>query len=407
MNVKALQAILRGITAYRDVLTQPIMKQALLLVDCAAKDNGLGAFNAYTELFYQLRIAGYFGLGQWLGDTLRWSEGPYPKLAEQKKRDPVLEQAARSDISAFELLANVNCEEWTTYLKQHLGSNYQEVITALPHWQQGAPFSFESLTKAYEEEGSGLFARYRAFVWENGILVPVANPDCPDSCQLLGYESQRTEVEHNTRALVEGRYVNNVLLYGESGTGKSATVKNLLTLPGMEELRLIEADKADLGGLPALIRKLEGRRQKFIVFIDDLTFDRDDPTYSVLKTILEGGVERRPQNVAVYATSNRRHLIRQTISERAGDEMDRAETIREKTSLADRFGVRVLFQGLNKVEFLELVDMLAKQQNIALPPEELHNQAIAWERFHSGQTPRIALQFVRSLQSQFTEKQNI
>ena len=189
----------------------------------------------------------------------------------------------------------------------------------------------------------------------------------------------------------------NVIVFGESGTGKSATVKHLLTLPGMEELRLIEADKADLGGLPALIRKLDGRRQKFIVFIDDLTFDRDDPTYSVLKTILEGGVERRPQNVAVYATSNRRHLVRQTISERAGDEMDRSETIREKTSLADRFGVRVLFQGLGKGEYLALVDMLAGQNGVNLPLEELHRRAVAWERFHGAQTPRTALQFILSL----------
>ncbi len=146
-----------------------------------------------------------------------------------------------------------------------------------------------------------------------------------------------------------------------------------------------------------LIRRLDGRRQKFIVFIDDLTFDRDDPTYSVLKTILEGGVERRPQNVAVYATSNRRHLVRQTISERAGDEMDRSETIREKTSLADRFGVRVLFQGLGKPEFLALVDMLAARQGVDLSPEELHRRAVAWERFHGAQTPRTALQFILSL----------
>ena len=144
-------------------------------------------------------------------------------------------------------------------------------------------------------------------------------------------------------------------------------------------------------------RSLDGRRQKFIVFIDDLTFDRDDPTYSVLKTILEGGVERRPANVAVYATSNRRHLVRQTISERAGDEMDRNETIREKTSLADRFGVRILFQGLNKAEYLAIVDMLAEQRGIDLPREELHAQAVAWERFHGAQTPRTALQFILSL----------
>ena len=372
MNVKTMLAALRGVTAYKDILAQPVMECALRLLAGAAHGDGLGGLEAYTDLFYRLRIEGQPGLGQWLDQALRWSEGPYPLLAQRGDRDPALEQAARLDISAFELLASVDCDRWLSHLGRLLDSDYQGVLTSLPRWQRGVPFSFDQLTAAYRA-------------------------DCPTSDQLLGYEEQRAEVERNTRALMEGKYVNNVLLYGESGTGKSATVKHLLTLPGMEELRLIEADKADLGGLPALIRKLDGRRQKFIVFIDDLTFDRDDPTYSVLKTILEGGVERRPQNVAVYATSNRRHLVRQTISERAGDEMDRSETIREKTSLADRFGVRVLFQGLGKGEYLALVDMLAGQNGVNLPLEELHRRAVAWERFHGAQTPRTALQFILSL----------
>ncbi len=397
MNVKTMLAALRGVTAYKDILAQPVMECALRLLAGAAHGDGLGGLEAYTDLFYRLRIEGQPGLGQWLDQALRWSEGPYPLLAQRGDRDPALEQAARLDISAFELLASVDCDRWLSHLGRLLDSDYQGVLTSLPRWQRGVPFSFDQLTAAYREEGAGQFARFRAFVWENGALISVERPDCPTSDQLLGYEEQRAEVERNTRALMEGKYVNNVLLYGESGTGKSATVKHLLTLPGMEELRLIEADKADLGGLPALIRKLDGRRQKFIVFIDDLTFDRDDPTYSVLKTILEGGVERRPQNVAVYATSNRRHLVRQTISERAGDEMDRSETIREKTSLADRFGVRVLFQGLGKGEYLALVDMLAGQNGVNLPLEELHRRAVAWERFHGAQTPRTALQFILSL----------
>ena len=397
MNMKTMLAALQGITAYKDILNQPVMECALRLTTRTVYGDGLGGLEAYTDLFYQLRVAGHPGLGSYLGEALRWSEGPYPKLMEQGGRDPALEQAARLDISAFELLASVDCDKWLAQLGRLLDSDYQGVLTSLPRWQRGVPFSFDELTKSYQQEGAGRFARYRAFVWDNGELIPVAHPDCPDTSELLGYGDQRSEVERNTRALVEGRYVNNVLLYGESGTGKSATVKNLLTLPGMEELRIIEADKANLGGLPALIRTLDGRRQKFIVFIDDLTFDRDDPTYSVLKTILEGGVERRPQNVAVYATSNRRHLVRQTISERAGDEMDRSETIREKTSLADRFGVRILFQGLNKAEFLALVDMLSHQHGVGLPQEELHRQAVAWERFHGAQTPRTALQFVLSL----------
>lgn len=397
MNLKTMLAALQGVTAYKDILARPVMERALRLVACAAHGDGLGGLEAYTDLFYQLRVEGFPGLGQWLGDALRWSEGPYPLLAERGERDPALEQAARLDLSAFALLAGVDCDRWLTQLGRLLDSDYQGVLTGLPRWQAGVPFSFDALTEAYRREGAGRFARYRAFVWDSGDLIPVAHPDSPDCSQLLGYDEQRAEVERNTRALVEGRAVNNVLLYGESGTGKSATVKHLLTLPGLEELRIIEADKEHLGGLPALIRTLDGRRQKFIVFIDDLTFDRDDPTYSILKTILEGGVEPRPQNVAVYATSNRRHLVRQTISERAGDEMDRSETIREKTSLADRFGVRVLFQGLDKAGFLALVDLLAERHGAALPPEELHRQAVAWERFHGAQTPRTALQFVLSL----------
>lgn len=397
MNVNTVLCALRGVTAYKDVLDRPVMEAALRLVTCAAQGDGLGGLEAYTDLFYRLRVEGQPGLGHWLGEALRWSEGPYPLLAGRGGLDPALEQAARLDVSAFELLASVDCDKWLAHLGRLLDSGYQGVLTSLPRWQRGVPFSFEQLTAAYREEGAGQFARYRAFVWENGALIPVEHPDCPSSGQLLGYDGQRAEVERNTRALVEGKYVNNVLLYGESGTGKSATVKHLLTLPGMGELRLIEADKENLSGLPALIRELDGRRQKFIVFIDDLTFDRDDPTYSVLKTILEGGVERRPRNVAIYATSNRRHLVRQTISERAGDEMDRSETIREKTSLADRFGLRVLFQGLNKAEFLALVDMLAAQHGVDLPREDLHARAVAWERFHGAQTPRTALQFILSL----------
>lgn len=397
MNVKTVLTAVQGVTAYKDILARPVMEAALRLLTSASQGNGLGGLEAYTDLFYRLRLEGQPGLGHWLADALRWSEGPYPLLAEGGGGDPALEQAAKLDISAFELLASVDCDKWLGQLGKFLDSGYQGVLTSLPRWQRGVPFSYDQLAKAYRTQGAGQFARYRAFVWENGTLIPVERPDCPPSDRLLGYAEQRAEVEYNTRLLVEGKTVNNVLLYGESGTGKSATVKHLLTLPGMEELRLIEADKADLGGLPALIRKLDGRRQKFIVFIDDLTFDRDDPTYSVLKTILEGGVERRPRNVAVYATSNRRHLVRQTISERAGDEMDLSETIREKTSLADRFGVRVMFQGLNKGEYLALVDMLADQNGVDLPREELHRRAVTWERFHGAQTPRTALQFILSL----------
>ncbi len=398
MNASALRAALLGVSAYKGILTRPVMAGALRLLDALAAKQGEQALTAYTDLFYALQSEGHDGLGSWLAEALRYDDSPYPRLIERGGSSPALETAAERDVVTFSLLASVDCEVWLAQISAFMGEDYQWLVTGLPRWDSAVPFSFEELTAHYRKEGAGDFARYRAFVWEDEALIPVADPDCPTADDLLGYDWQREEVLQNTKALLAGRAVNNVLLYGESGTGKSATVKNLLTLPGMDDLRIIEADKENLGGLPALIRSLRGRRQKFILFIDDLAFDRDDPTYSVLKTILEGGMERRPDNVAVYATSNRRHLVRQTISERAGDEMDRSETIREKTSLADRFGLRVLFQGLSKAEFLSLVDMLAGRRGIALDREELHRQAVAWERLHASVTPRTALQFVLTLE---------
>lgn len=397
MNFNRLLAALQGICAYRELLTRPVMAQALRLAACAAHGDGPGGLEAYTELFYQLQRAGCGGLGAWLEEALRYSEGPYPLLCEAGGRDPALEQGARMDVSALALLASVDCDQWLGRLGQLLDSDYQGVLTGLPRWRSGVPFSFEDLTQAYRREGAGLLARYRAFCWQDGQLIPVPRPDCPGEDELLGYERQREAVIRNTRSLLAGRAVNNMLLYGESGTGKSATVKSLLNLPGAGELRIIQADKEDLGGLPALIRALEGRRQKVIVFIDDLALDQDSTAYSVLKTILEGGVAPRPDNVAVYATSNRRHLVRQSLSQRVGEEVDRAEAIRETTSLADRFGLRVLFQGLDKGEYLDMVDRLAQRHGVALPREELHEKAVAWERYHGAQTPRTALQFILSL----------
>ena len=215
---------------------------------------------------------------------------------------------------------------------------------------------------------------------------------------MMGYGLQREQVIANTRAFLAGKRVNDVLLYGDSGTGKSATVKTLLSIPGFEALRLIEVQKDGLKGMPELIRSLSGRKQRFILFIDDLAFDQDDHTYSVVKTILEGGLERRPVNVAIYATSNRRLLVRQTFSDRQGDEVDRQETIQEKTALSDRFGLRIPYLALSKAEFLDLVQSLAAQRGLSMDPEELRRRAIQWDMRFPSRTPRGARQFLASLQ---------
>ena len=397
MNLILLRAQLRGLSAFRSLLDTPMLKDALQLLDAAARRDGEGALAAYDQMFYLLKAEGYSGLGTWMWDTLRYTETPYGDLAGAGRSDPELEGAARRDVDALLQLARLGAEDIRVALKPILTEEYVSVLDNLPAWETGAPFTFEELAAFYRENGAGLYAKYRAFLWEEGQLVPVADPDCPHPVELLGYDQQRKQVLDNTRLLVEGKPSNNVLLFGDGGTGKSATVKSMLYLPGMENLRLIEIQKENLVGMPRLIRSLAGRRQSFILFIDDLAFDQDDKTYSSLKTILEGGLERRPLNVAIYATSNRRHLVRQTFSDRAGDEVDAFETISEKTALAERFGLRIPYMTMSKSEYLALIDHLAGLYHVEMNREVLHAKAMEWEIRHAGRTPRVARQFIASL----------
>ena len=397
MNLILLRAQLRGLSAFRSLLDTPMLKDALQLLDAAARRDGEGALAAYDQMFYRLKAEGYSGLGTWLWDTLRYTETPFGDLAGSGRSDPELEGAARRDVDTLLQLAQLGAEDIRVALKPILTEEYVSVLDNLPAWETGAPFTFEELAAFYQENGAGLYAKYRAFLWEEGRLVPVADPDCPHPVELLGYDQQRKQVLDNTRLLVEGKPSNNVLLFGDGGTGKSATVKSMLYLPGMENLRLIEIQKENLVGMPRLIRSLAGRRQSFILFIDDLAFDQDDKTYSSLKTILEGGLEKRPLNVAIYATSNRRHLVRQTFSDRAGDEVDAFETISEKTALAERFGLRIPYMTMSKSEYLALIDHLAGLYHVEMNREVLHTKAMEWEIRHAGRTPRVARQFIASL----------
>ena len=395
---RELRAALLGLSAYKALREEPLLKAVGNLLDGLAAGRGEEALGAYTDVVLALQEAGAHGMGDGLLALLRYRETPYPRaLTGPAGADAVLEAAARRDVNVLKRLRGLDCGAVLEKLTGLLGPEFAPVLEELPRWQAGADFDFDGLTAFYREHGAGLFARYRAFVWTDGALIPVHEPDCPDVEEMMGYTLQRDQVIANTRALLEGRRVNDVLLYGDSGTGKSATVKCLLSVPDFGNLRLIEVQKEGLRDMPALIRSLRGRQQKFILFIDDLAFDQDDNTYSVVKTILEGGLEKRPDNVAIYATSNRRLLVRQTFSDRAGDEVDIRETIAEKTALSDRFGLRIPYLALNKAEFLELIEQLADQAGVSMDRGELMREAVKWDMKFPGRTPRGARQFIASL----------
>lgn len=397
MDWKEKAAGLRCLTALYPEGGDRGLELTAQLTQALAERKELEAVEAYSALYRHLDSTGHSGLGSCFWDMLRYRESPYGRQTEQGRAGGSLTAAAQAECALLRELAQVGGEDWKKALAELLPDSYGTAAAALPEWEKEAPFDFEGLTRFYETDGCGLFARCHAFLWTDGELVPVTDPDMPGPEEMMGYDWQRREVIGNTRALLEGKAVNNVLLFGEGGTGKSATVKSLLAVEGFEQLRLIEVEKEGLADLPVLIRSLGGRRQKFILFIDDLAFDQDDRTYSILKTILEGGLEKRPANVAIYATSNRRNLVRQTFSDRAGDEVDAAETVAEKTSLAERFGLRIAYLTLNKKEYLDMVEHMAALRGIEMDREELHRRAVQWERLNHGCTPRTAKQFIASL----------
>lgn len=384
-----------AVSAYRSFLELPAVAALRRLIDELAREtpDGTALMNDYAEVFYQLQLAGHDSLGGYLWEHLRYDETPYGDAAGRGTANESLCVAARSDIETFGALAAMDGGDWRQDLEQVVGSAAQ----LLPQWKSDATLTFEAVTQAYRDNGAGEYARHKAFIWANHALLPVADPDFEEH-ELIGYEEERKEVYDNTKALLAGHSVNNMLLYGAAGTGKSATVKSLLKVPEFGDLRIIEVDKQQLEDIPVLIRRLAGLRQKFILFVDDLSFETADVGYSVLKTVLEGSIEKRPANVVIYATSNRRHLMRETFSERGDDEVNIRESIEERTALSERFGIRVLFRGLNKAQYLDMVQMLARQVGIEMPAEELNKKAVQWEREHASRTPRSAQQFIKYLQ---------
>ena len=253
----------------------------------------------------------------------------------------------------------------------------------------------------YRETGSGKFARYWAFKWssyrDNQFLEGVANPDPVKLDHLVGYEEQKKEVLRNTRQFVCNTGANNMLLYGDRGTGKSSTVKSLVHIFGADGLRIIEVSKHDLLSLHKLVAEVGGRAQKIILFIDDLSFEEDETEYKDLKALLEGSIARPPDNVLVYATSNRRNLVREYFSDRDCDEVGKQDTYQEKLSLADRFGIKLVYSAPDKEEYLHTVEIMAEKSAIKINRNELQELALRWALWHNARSGRTARQFINDL----------
>ena len=252
------------------------------------------------------------------------------------------------------------------------------------------------LAEFYDRQGCGLMNRCLAFRWEQG-LQEIASHDPVRLEDLVGYQYQKLILTANTEAFLEGKTANNILLYGDKGTGKSSMVKALLNEYGDRGLRMIELRKSQLEQFPAVVRTICGRGLRFIIFIDDLSFEDFETEYKNIKASIEGGLEVRPANVLLYVTSNRRNLIKENWSERAADDVHGYDSRQEKLSLTDRFGITVTFPSPDQEHFLSIVETLAGRQGVELDSEELRRRALQWERNYHGRSGRSAVQFINSL----------
>ena len=259
----------------------------------------------------------------------------------------------------------------------------------------------DKLTQFYKEFGVGKLGLHKAFRVEHpdnaGVqIVPITNIAHVHLDDLVGYEIAKKKLIDNTEAFVMGRRANNCLLFGDAGTGKSSSIKAILNQYYDQGLRMIEVYKHQFKDLNDVIAQIKNRNYKFIIYMDDLSFEEFEIEYKYLKAVIEGGLERKPENVLIYATSNRRHLIRETFRDKADrdEELHTNDTVQEKLSLVARFGVTIYFGSPDKKEFQEIVRVLARKGGIDMPEEELLLEANKWELSHGGLSGRTAQQFI-------------
>lgn len=257
-----------------------------------------------------------------------------------------------------------------------------------------------TMTQFYKEFGVGKFGLHKAFRIEHteagADIVPITKIAHVHLDDLVGYEIAKKKLIENTEAFVKGKKANNCLLFGDAGTGKSTSIKAILNQYYDQGLRMIEVYKHQFQDLNDVIAQIKNRNYKFIIYMDDLSFEEFEIEYKYLKAVIEGGLEKKPDNILIYATSNRRHLVRETFRDKSDrdEELHTNDTVQEKLSLVARFGVTIYFGGPSKKEFQQIVKTLAEKNQIKMPEEELLLEANKWELSHGGLSGKTAQQFI-------------
>ncbi len=383
-----LNTKLSSLTVFRELLSDPVVKSMRAMIsslDGKELQAQVDAYCSFVSALYEETP----DLGVHVNNLVLNSENFYIKeKAKGAHISPVVKACLKAELAILQDLSQVTSES----VKGELG--YKGF---LPDWENSIfdlQYNYRERILKLPSTGYGIFAKYTVFHLENGVIAPVKHPDAQSLKQLFGYERERNLVMKNTEALVSGGVASNMLLYGDAGTGKSSTIKAVCNHYAPKGLRLVEVKKNELYRIPYIVEVLSAHPLKFVIFIDDLSFTSNDDNFSALKAILEGSVSTCGNNIAIYATSNRRHLVKETMGDRAGDELHLNDTLQETMSLAARFGLTITYGRPEKEEYLSIVKSLAKDYGVEMPEEELFRKAEAHAIRCSGRSPRVAKQFV-------------
>lgn len=405
-NVNRTKLLLSSLSVFRGIMKRSVVKAyyKLLLSLDSEPDEFL---NAYGDFYSLISERGFSNrLAYAMTEAALFDENCFTRAAVAGKYDTLPDnvlKAVKRDCEAILAASSLASEELLKAYKYY--DEIKEIADSLPRWEAGdcAPSfkmfdgSLKNVARYYKENGCGIFARYKAFIWRDGDIQPVLHPDRIDMDSFTGYEIQRDMVVNNTKSFIEGKSCNNCLLYGDKGTGKSSTVKAIANEFRKDGLRIVEIPKERLIDFPILVDKIAALPMKFIIFIDDLSFQKQDQSYTTLKAVLEGGLAARPDNALIYATSNRRHLVKESFSDRTDDDVNTRDNMQESLSLSDRFGLAVCYSIPTKKEFVDIVIALARQKGIEMSDEDLEMGAERFALSRGGRSPRCAKQYVESL----------
>lgn len=353
------------------------------------------------------KVTSHNSFKEYLSRLILTDDNAFTKAAAAGKADRLpaaVLNGVKSDLKKLEAVANISPKDIYESVEN---IDLRQVLKTLPSWQTGesvAPLTedwenrIEDLIEYHKKNGYGMYSKYNAFAWHNHGLYPISETDPIQLSDLKNYEDQRRKVIDNTESFVNGYPANNVLLYGDRGTGKSSTVHAVLNAYAPEGLRMIEISKSDIPDLTMIREMLSESPMKFIIFIDDLSFDSHDDSFGELNAALEGSLGGRKHNTIIYATSNRRHLIKESFSDREND-INRNDIMQEQLSLSDRFGLSITFINPDKKGYLDIVEKIAEDRKLDVDMDHLCAVAEQWATRKGGRSPRCARQFIDYVES--------